>query len=950
MRTTLTSLVSLGIFGLCGVAAQAQTAPRTGASAGSDEAVVLSPFTVTTGKDRGYEATNTNSLIGTQTALKNVPITADVMNRQFFDDLGLTNSADALRFYSAGVGPPVRGAGNAPGGEGAQQGDNYGVPNFTIRGFSGSNSRADGVVTGETLLFDQFAVDRTEVIRGPQTLLYGAGAPSGVMNFVSKQATFGRASSLGRVRLADKGSWRTEMDTNQLIGRNAALRVAAVKDQSRYWRDNLGDDNKGLYGQLAVRPLARLTLRFQGEHLFQHSVQADNTVLLNDPTSPNHNTYLHLLIADGRAGGLLNGKLGWKNADSFAGDWKTRDKTCDYILGTADLKIADGLNVRFSYADADWDDWGRAINNGSELLPPTRTPLNPTGKWAIGYLPSFGAYGSAEKSFRTQVVAEFDLWRKQIKNKLNFGGEDKIGTINFETYRFYRLDAAGNFLVNPANANDAEAGRTGIPIQYYSVEDGLDGLPLVSRDFVVNGITYRLAPRQLKGAVPITPSNPLGMNGGANSGLNLTRSRSRALFAALYSDWFDGKVTTLAGGRYDQFRQDLLHAGSGIRTQARTWNIGTVYHFNGYLSPYIGLSSNYSPASQFGSLLDGSPIRDGRGKGREGGIKFDVPRVDLSGSLAFYSVTSANEALSLSGAQTSAVDPTGINGRLRPIGIYVLRDRKVNGYELTITARPTRDWRLRFSFSHIESVGFNAINLPQLYNDEFNTDATGAVTFNDKSPALVLADPRNPTSGLVPLTLAMMKDRSSPYFANLDPTSGRILNLAGGTLQSLGLTNRADGRTIGTGRLGLPIGQHQLGFVSPLANGVVIQQPGETATGFPINSFSTSAIHTFPQESFLKGFSLGPTFVAKTQVQGYFYNNASGQRVLKRFPNQLLTSLMISYNRKFGRYTWTTQINVSNALDEISVIRLPDLGTGRILDARRDASPRAFAWTNTVTF
>lgn len=925
--------------------AQTRPAPEP-----AGDAVVLSPFTVLSERTDGYEAANTNSLIGTQTSLKNVPISADVMNRQFFDDLALTNSADALRFFSAGIGPPLRGAGNAPGGEGAQQGDTYGVPNFTIRGFSGSNSRADGVVTGETLMFDQFAVERTEIIRGPQTLLYGAGSPAGVMNFTSKQATFGGRSGLGRLRLAERGSWRTELDLNQPIGARAALRLAAVRDQMRHWRDNLADDNKGLYGQLAVRPFSALTLRVQAEHLFQHSVNADNTVLLNDPANPGHNTYLHLLLADGRADNLLNGRLSWRNVDSFAGDWKTRDKTCDYLLATADLRLASWLNARFSFADADWDDWNRAINNGSGLLPPTRTPLNPTGQWAVGYLPSFGEYGSAERSYRAQLVADFELGRKLARNKFNFGAEDKRGTINFGTHRFYRLDAAGNFIVAPANTNNAEAGRTLMPVQYYSVEGGLDGLPLVDREFVINGVTYRLAPRQLRGAVPATPSNPLGLNGGASSGLNLTQSRSRAVFAALFSDWFSGRFTTLAGARYDHFEQDLLHAGSAIRTRARTWNVGAVYHLSSVLSPYVGFSSNYSPVSQFGSLLDGSPIRDGRGKGTEGGVKFDVARFNLSGSVAFFSVTSANEALGLSSAQTSAVDPAGINGRLRPIGIFVLRDREVKGAEVTLTARPTSEWRVRFSFSRIESVGFNGITLPQLYNDQFNTSAGGTVLFGDGTQVQVAADPRNPAAGQVPLTVAMMRDRSSPYFANLDPTSGRILNLAAGTLQALGLTDRPDGRTIGSGRVGLPITQHQLGFVSPLADGVVIQQPGETATGFPMNSFSTTAVYTFPRGSLLGGVFLGPTFVGKTGVQGYFFTNAAGQRVLKRFPDQLQTSLLVGYSRRIGRFTWSSQLNVNNVFDEISVIRLPDLGSGRILDARRDASPRAYSWTNTVNF
>lgn len=911
------------------------------------EAVVMSPFTVASEKGDGYEATNTNSLLGTQTALKNVPITADVMNKQFFDDLGLINSVEALRTYSAGIGAPVRGSGNAPGGEGSLQGDNYGVPNFNIRGFSGSNMRVDGLVDGSLMLFDQFATDRTEIIRGPQTLLYGAGAPSGVLNFVAKQATFGGRSGMLRLRTDDNGSWRTELDTNQSLGRRAALRVAAVRDQNRYWRENLGDDNRGLYGQLAVRPYDGITIRLQAQHLFQHSVQAQNDLLFNDPTDPRHNTYLHLLLADGRAGDLINGKLSWRNVDSLIGDWKTRDKTTDYLMGAVDLRLTSWLNVRLSYADVDWDDLNRAFRNGSGLLPPTRV-TNPTGKWAVGYTPSGGDYGSAERSLRAHFVADWNAgsW---LKNKLNFGAEDKIGTINFRTYRYYRLDASGNFIVNPVNVNDSNAGRTEMPVQYTSVESGLDGLPLMGRDWTINGISYRLAPAQMYGAVPITPTNPLGLNGGASSGLNLTKSRSRAVFAAAYSDWFEGKLTTLAGARYDRFQQDLLHAGSVIRTSAKTWNLGAVYHLREWLSPYVGLSSNYSPMSQFGSLLDGSPVPDGRGKGREAGVKFDVPRYRISGSLAYYSITSSNEALGLSSAQTSAVDPSGINGRLRPIGIYVLRDRRVNGYEASATARPTRSWRLRFTFSRIQAVGFNAITLPQLYNDEFNTDGAGRVLFNDKSPALVLSDPRNPNSALIPLTVAMMKDRSSPYFANLDPTSGRIVNLAAGTLAAVGLTSRTDGRTIGTGRLGLPIADHQLGFVSPLPGGVVIQQAGETAAGFPTNSFSTNAVYSF-QEGRLRGLSLGGTLMAKTQVKGYYYTDSTGRRVLKRFPDQAFTSLMLSYGGKVGRYAWTTQVNVTNALNHISLMRLPDLGTGRIIDARRDALPRSYTWTNTISF
>jgi len=948
MQATRTVLLLAGLATQGGLALPAQTLPRTAEPAKQEETLVLSPFTVLSERTDGYEATNTNSLTGTQMALKNVPITAEVMNQQFFDDLALNNTVDALRDFTAGVGPPVRGAGLAAGGEGALAGDFYGVNSFTIRGFSAGTQRADGVVTGEILLFDQFAAERTEVIRGPQTLLYGPASPSGVVNIISKQATFGRKSYLGRLRLDDLGSWRAEIDVSQPLGSKAAMRVAAVRGQTQYWRENLADDTKGVYGQVVARPLSALTLRLQAQHIYQHSITANNGVRLNDRTGPDHNAYLHLIIADGRAGNVLNGDLTWRNADSFAGDWKTRDKTADYLLASADLRITEWLNARFSYGNTDWDDWNRAIAP-TGLMAPTFAS-NPTGKWAMGGTPAWQQYGSAERSLRTQFVAEFDLWRGRIKNKFNFGAEEKLGVINFSSARYYKLDAAGNAIFNPANRNNNEAGRTEIPFQYYSVESGLDGLPLYDNVIVYNGDTYLLAPRQLKGAVPVTPDNPFGINNNAAGGLNLTESRSRALFATLFSDWFDGRFTTLAGYRYDRFEQKLLHNNRRIETNAGTWNAGLVYHVTKYLSPYVGVSSNYSPSSQFGTLMDGSPIPDSRGKGAEGGVKFDVPRYKLSGSLTYYSVTSENEFFGLSAAQISAVDPTGINGRFRPNGNTVLRDREVRGYELTTTARPTRDWRVRFSLSHIESIGVNGIKLPQVYNDEFNTSADGNVLFDDKTVALVRTDPNNANSALIPLTVGMMKNASSPYFANLDPSSGRILNLRAGTLASLGLVGRSDGRTIGTGKAGLPISQHQLGFVSPFPDEVVIQRPGETATGFADYSVSTSAIYTFSSDRFLKGLSLGPTVAAKNMMRAYYYNDAAGNRVLKRYPDQVQVSMMVGYSRKFGRYTWNTQLNVNNAFNTISVSHLPDLGTGMNIDARRDAMPRSYIWTNTVTF
>ena len=86
-----------------------------------------------------------------------------------------------------------------------------------------------------------------------------------------------------------------------------------------------------------------------------------------------------------------------------------------------------------------------------------------------------------------------------------------------------------------------------------------------------------------------------------------------------------------------------------------------------------------------------------------------------------------------------------------------------------------------------------------------------------------------PTSPQIPLSIAMMKDRTSPYFALLDPQGGWITNA-----QQLGLLTTG----VGTGATGLPLSEHQLGFVSPLGGIVLVRKAGEATVGYAERAYS----------------------------------------------------------------------------------------------------------------
>src|SRR5439155_22506283 len=100
---------------------------------------------------------------------------------------------------------------------------------------------------------DNFDVERIEVIKGPQSMLYGGGGAGGGINVSSKQARFGskpRGSVLCRVD--QYGSKRGEFDFgfgNKWI----AVRIGTLNESSSSRRVNIGGVTYGQYGQAALR-------------------------------------------------------------------------------------------------------------------------------------------------------------------------------------------------------------------------------------------------------------------------------------------------------------------------------------------------------------------------------------------------------------------------------------------------------------------------------------------------------------------------------------------------------------------------------------------------------------------------------------------------------------------------------------------------------------------------
>ena len=134
---------------------------------------------VVTGEQDGYLVPDTNVGTRTDTPLRNIPQSIQIVPQQVLEEQQVNTLNEAFK--------------NVPGA--TQTAPNYipGFAGFTIRGFSvgdfGPNVTRNGlsvrIPAGTTAIFSN--IERVEVLRGPASVLFGEGDPGGTINVVTKQ-------------------------------------------------------------------------------------------------------------------------------------------------------------------------------------------------------------------------------------------------------------------------------------------------------------------------------------------------------------------------------------------------------------------------------------------------------------------------------------------------------------------------------------------------------------------------------------------------------------------------------------------------------------------------------------------------------------------------------------------------------------------------------------------
>jgi len=235
---------------------QAQTTAPAAATPKEEEVLVLSPFEVSSSStEEGYNASTTLAGNRLKTDLRDVGSAIQVVTPQFLKDTGATDNASLLQYTT---GTEVGGLrGNFAGfGSAAQLNEDTIRPNENtrVRGLAAADNTRD--YFRSDIPWDAYNVDRVELQRGANSILFGQGSPAGIINTGLKSAVF-KNSGEAEVRIDSYGTLRGTLDINRvLLPQELAIRISALAEKEQYRQEEAFSKDKRFYAALRYEPKA----------------------------------------------------------------------------------------------------------------------------------------------------------------------------------------------------------------------------------------------------------------------------------------------------------------------------------------------------------------------------------------------------------------------------------------------------------------------------------------------------------------------------------------------------------------------------------------------------------------------------------------------------------------------------------------------------------------------
>ncbi|WP_292925450.1 TonB-dependent siderophore receptor [Nitrosomonas sp.] len=211
------------------------------AANGAEQVVTLPSIQISATNTNRYAATSTSTATKTNTLLRDVPQSITVITGDLIKDQSIRSLADAVR-YVPGVG--------------VSQGEG----NRDALVFRGNRSTGDFFIDGirddAEFYRDLYNIERVEVLKGANGMIFGRGGSGGVVNRVTKEANWNPVREFS----FQGGSFnqkRMTGDVGYVINDVAAVRLNALYEDAGSFRDGVNMERLGISPTVTIKPTNR---------------------------------------------------------------------------------------------------------------------------------------------------------------------------------------------------------------------------------------------------------------------------------------------------------------------------------------------------------------------------------------------------------------------------------------------------------------------------------------------------------------------------------------------------------------------------------------------------------------------------------------------------------------------------------------------------------------------
>ncbi|MGH8548294.1 MAG: TonB-dependent receptor, partial [Methylococcales bacterium] len=362
-------------------------------------------------KEPPYKADTSSTGLKFGAAIRDIPQSISVVKEELVKSQNAFSLRDALRNVSGLT---------IAAGEGGRTGDS-----ITLRGFTAnSDTYLDGAKENGQYFRDTFFMDRTEVLKGSSSVLFGRGSTGGVINSIAKKPVFGESFATGDFTFGNYDFKRATLDAGTSLNDHLAVRFNGLYQDADSFRDYNFTNRWGVAPsvQWAITPDSSLTL-----HLLH---QEEDSVFDNGLP-------------------MFRGRPADVPIKNFYGFIDDRLQTFDTTIATAILnhRFSSDFSVRNTFRYGDYDRRYRTLLFGN--VSDTGATSTVARTQALRESPQQNYFNQTDFSFKRPFFG--------FNNTLLFGVE--IGWEDFAFLSKSSTKVPSISIFNPVSAATAGSGR-----------------------------------------------------------------------------------------------------------------------------------------------------------------------------------------------------------------------------------------------------------------------------------------------------------------------------------------------------------------------------------------------------------------------------------------------------------------------------------------------------------